>query len=461
MENMATGAPMQGFRCRPMEEIRIGFVGVGSRGTGSVRRLAVLPGVRVVAICDLVPERVAAANDWRVKNGLPKAREYVGPEGYKRMCADPEVDVVYSVTNWRSHHAINMCAMLNGKHIFTEMPGALTVDDCWEEVETCEKVRCHYMMLENCCYGESEMLALNMVRKGLFGEIVHGEAGYVHDQRNAWCGAGSYRPGPVPKGVKPPEKTVYGAGQYYGSHHGNYYPTHGLGPVARIMDVNRGDRLEYLVSLESRQASLVAYGKGRYPGGWQSNMKVVKGDMNQSLIRTANGKSILLQHDVFSPRPYSRLLVLTGTHGEFRGYPKCQFTYEREFGSGETHTFFSPQKTEETSEKLMHPLWKMAGKAAKKFGGHGGIDFMMDLRWTYCLRNGLPLDMDVYDMAAWSCLCEITERSVNARSAPMDIPDFTRGAWKTAPAFAPETFDPQLLHLDRIKMLGVGAQQTV
>ena len=457
----ASGAPMQGYHDKPMDEIRIGFVGVGSRGTGSVRRLAILPGVRVTAICDLIPERVAAANSWRVKNGFPKAKEYTGVEGYKRLCADPDVDVVYSVTNWVSHHKINMCAMLSGKHMFTEMPGALTVDDCWEEVETSEKTRRHCMMLENCCYGESELLALNMVRMGLFGEIVHGEAGYIHDQRNGWVGPGNYKAGPVAKDVKPPAKTVYAAGQYYGRRHGNYYPTHGLGPVARIMNINHGDRLDYLVSLESKQASLVEYGKGRYPGGWQSNIKVVKGDMNQSLIRTMNGRSILLQHDVFSPRPYNRLLVLTGTHGEFRGYPTRQFTYEREFGSGETHNFFSPKKTADMSERLKHPLWRAAGEISKKVGGHGGIDFLMDLRWTYCLRNGLPLDMDVYDMAAWSCLCELTERSVNARSAAVDIPDFTRGAWKTSPAFAPETFDPGKLHLDQVKILGVGAQQTV
>jgi hypothetical protein len=183
--------------------------------------------------------------------------------------------------------------------------------------------------------------------------------------------------------------------------------------------------------------------------------------MNSSLIRTAMGRSILLQHDVFSPRPYNRLLVLTGTHGEFRGYPKRQFTYETKFGDGATHAFFSPEKTAELSEKFKHPLWKVAGEVAKKVGGHGGMDFIMDLRWAYCLRNGLPLDMDVYDMAAWSCLCELTERSVNQRSSAVDIPDFTRGGWKTAKPFAPEFFEIDKLGLDKLRSTKAGKQQTV
>ena len=258
-----SGAPMQGFRCKPMEEIRVGFIGVGSRGTGSVRRLAILPGVRVTAICDWIERRVAAANDWRVRHGLPKAKEYSGPEGYKRLCADPDVDVVYSVTNWESHHAINMCAMLNGKHMFTEMPGALRIEELWEEVETSEKTRRHCMMLENCCYGENEMLALNMVRMGLFGEIVHGEGGYVHDQRKLKHLMHDDDPDAVMI-VDKKEVPAVGPGRTlthpYATHHGNYYPTHGLGPIARMMNVNRGDRMEYLVSLESKQASLEAYG---------------------------------------------------------------------------------------------------------------------------------------------------------------------------------------------------------
>jgi hypothetical protein len=394
----------------------------------------------------------------------PAAREYLGDDAWRRLCDDPNVDVVYNTTPWDLHVPVQLAAMNGGKHVFTEMPGALTVDDCWEEVETSEKTRRHCMMLENCCYGESEMLALNMIRMGLFGEIVHGEGGYIHDQR----ALGHLMPADNPQRfrvINGKEVPMVGpgrlAGSIYATRHGNYYPTHGLGPVARIMNINRGDRFEYLVSLESRQASLEAYGKGKHPGGWQSKMKIVKGDMNSSLIRTAMGRSILLQHDVFSPRPYSRLLVLTGTHGEFRGYPQRQFTYEKDFGDGTTHSFFTPEKTAELSEKFKHPLWKVAGEIAKKVGGHGGMDFIMDLRWAYCLRNGLPLDMDVYDMAAWSCLCEITERSVNARSSAIDIPDFTRGGWKSAKPFASETFELDKLGLDKLKSTKAGTQQTV
>jgi len=181
--------------------------------------------------------------------------------------------------------------------------------------------------------------------------------------------------------------------------------------------------------------------------------------MNSSLIRTAMGKSILLQHDIMSPRPYSRLNVLTGTRGEFRSYPKLMFTYEQKFGDGASHSYFDEKKTEELRVKYRHPLWKVAGEIAKKVGGHGGMDFVMDLRWSYCLRNGLPLDTDVYDMASWSCLVELTRLSVERRSAPVDIPDFTRGAWRCAKPFAPETFDVKKLGLEGAR--DAGEQQKV
>ncbi|MDD4017228.1 MAG: Gfo/Idh/MocA family oxidoreductase [Kiritimatiellae bacterium] len=458
-----TGGLMQGYADKPMETVRVGFVGLGSRGPSSARRLAVLPGVRIVALCDYAPERVAEANAWRVQNGHPKAREYSGPEGYKRMCEAGDIDVIYSVTSWESHTPINCYAMEHGKHVFTEMPGALTVEDCWKQVETSERTRRHCMMLENCCYGEYEMLALNMIRLGLFGEIVHGEGGYVHDQR----GLGHMMPADDPAKTRihnfklaPAVGPTPAIANIYGKYHGNWYPTHGLGPVARCMNINHGDRFEYLVSLESKQACLEAYGKGKYgPDSWQGQAKIVKGDMNSSLIRTAMGKSILLQHDIMSPRPYSRLNVLTGTRGEFRSFPKLMFTYEEKFGDGASHSYFDEKKTEELRVKYRHPLWKVAGEIAKKVGGHGGMDFVMDLRWSYCLRNGLPLDTDVYDMASWSCLVELTRLSVERRSASIDIPDFTRGAWQCAKPFAPETFDVKKLGLEGAR--DAGEQQKV
>ena len=388
----SSGAPMQGYHDKPIEEIRVGFVGLGRRGPKSCRRLTLLPGVRIVAICDYVPERTAAINDWRVKSGFPKVPEYNGLEGYKRMSARDDVDVIYSVASWDSHTNINLCALENGKHVFTEMPGALTVEDCWRQVEASEKARRHCMLLENCCYGEDEMLLLNMVRKGLFGELVHAEAGYIHDQRGLDHLMGPDDPNKsfvidgkaVPKiGVTPNLRN------YYMKAHGNWYPTHGLGPIARCLNINRGDAFDYLVSMESKSACLQAYGKGKYPGGWQSKIDIVKGDMNQSLIRTKLGRSILLQHDIFSPRPYSRLLVLTGTHGEFRGYPSLQMTFEKDWGDGATHNFFTASKIEEIKEQYGHACWKAAKALIKKIGGHGGIDAMMDLRWTYCLHKGL------------------------------------------------------------------------
>ena len=444
------GAPMQGYADKPMETIRVGFVGLGSRGPSSVRRLAVLPGVKIIGLCDILPERVAAANEWRVQHGYPKAREYTGPEGIKRMCAADDIDVIYSVTGWDAHHAINMCAMRNGKHVFTEMPGALTVEDLWEEVEASEKYRRHCMLLENCCYGEEEMLGLNIIRHGLLGELYHGEAAYIHDQRGL---------GILPKDM-PDKKRVYGgvarpavgptnkALYYEGVSHGNWYPTHGLGPVARAMNINRGDRFDYVVSMESDQMCATAYGQALFPpDSWQAKMRYVRGDMSQSLIRTMKGRTIILQHDVMSPTPYSRMYKLAGTKGVFRKYPDLRFCWEDKIGDRHAERFFSDEKVAEMKEKYGHPLWKLAGDIAKKVGGHGGMDFVMDLRWSYCLRNGMPLDTDVYDLAAWSSMVELTRRSVDNRSAAVDVPDFTRGAWKNAAPFAPETFDPAKLGL--------------
>ena len=410
---------MQGFSCAPMHEIRVGVVGVGMRGWRALRRISMLPGVRVSAMCDIFADRLAKERAWLSENGRPAAKEYVGPEAYKALCDSSDVDVVYNCTPWQLHAAVGLYALRAGKHSLVEVPAAMTLDECWEFVETAEKTRRHCMQLENCCYGEIEMLTFNLAKLGMLGELVHAEGAYIHDLRwmcaREWPGVECWR---------------FDENRDHG---GNRYPTHGLVPLCLTFDVNRGDRLDYLVSLESNQANFRAFMEANLAADNKRRLsKVRMADMNSTLIKTVKGKSILIQHDVSTPRPYSRIQLVTGTKGSICDYP-YRVVFEEKSGAG-AHKWYDEKKAEDIRTKYRHPLWKTVGELAKRVGGHGGMDFIMDARWAYCLQQGLPLDMDVYDLAATCCLCELTEKSVDRRSRAYDIPDFTRGAWRTTPA---------------------------
>ena len=416
--DFASGAPMHGFAAPKMPRIRLGIVGMGGRGCGVVGRVRDLPGIDVTAICDNVPEKVAKVQHLAlIEKGKPAAKEYVGDEAWRRLCDDPNVDVVYNTTPWNLHVPVQLAAMKGGKHVLTEVPSAFTVDECWELVETSEKTRRHCMQLENCCYGEIEMLTFNLAKLGMLGELVHGEGAYIHDLREICCS----RNWPEAECWRFDENAAHG---------GNRYPTHGLVPLCLTMDVNRGDRLDHLVSLESNQANFKAYMEANLaPDNPRRRAKVRMADMNSTLIKTAKGRTLLIQHDVSSPRPYSRIQFLSGTKGAICDYP-YRVVFEEKCGAG-AHNWYDEAKAEEIREKYRHPLWKTMGELGKRVGGHGGMDFIMDARWIYCLQQGLPLDMDVYDLASTSCICELTERSADNRGRTMDVPDFTRGAWRT------------------------------
>ena len=432
--DFTSGAPMQGYAAKPMETVRIGVVGVGGRGYAALRRFAKIPGARVTALCDNVREKIDKGQKRLADCRMPKAKEYCGETEWRRLCDDPEVDVVYNTTPWELHMPVMRAAMLGGKHVMTEVPSVLSVDDAWEAVELAEKTRRHAMQLENCCYGEVEMLALNLARQGVLGELVHAEGAYIHDLRNMTV-------------TKWPDNECWRY-DWNRDHKGNFYPTHGLVPLCLTLGINRGDRFDYLVSLESQQANFRALLKGKHPEHVRSADDIQMGDMNSTLIKTALGRSILVQHDVSTPRPYSRLGYLSGTKGAVAGWP-MRLALETEVGKGAHKWLSADAGTDkekaafrELVEKYQHPMFKTAGAIAKKMSAdHGGMDYLMDLRWIYCLRQGLPLDMDVYDLAATGCLCELTERSVRGRSKTVDVPDFTRGAWKTAKPLGIENID--------------------
>ena len=410
------GAPMHGFAAPALRNIRLGIVGMGGRGQGVMERIKGLPGIEVVAVCDCNPEKVRQSQARLANAGKAKAKEYIGTEAWRALCDDPNVDVVYNTTPWELHVPVALAAMNGGKHVLTEVPSAFTVDECWDLVETSERTKRHCMQLENCCYGEIEMLTFNLAKLGMLGDIIHGEGAYIHDLRDM-C------------------KANYPDYEYWRyphnrDHAGNRYATHGLVPLCLTMDVNRGDRLDYLVSMDSREVNFALYKKNHLKAGDPRLGDAMKtGDMNTSLIRTVQGKTLMIQHDVSSPRPYSRIQLVSGTKGIVKDYP-YQIALEASNGAG-AHGWFAPDKANEILQKYKHPLYKTIGELAKRVGGHGGMDFIMDARWIYCLQQGLPLDMDVYDLAVTCCVGELTEVSATKRSKSVDIPDYTRGAWRT------------------------------
>ena len=435
-----TGAPMQGFALKPMKKVRVACIGVGRRDVSALRRISMIPGTEVAAIADLFQDRIDGALKWLMENGKPTPRfAKAGAEEYKRICDSDEVDVIYNVTPWHMHEPIAVYAMEHGKVVLNEVPGTQTVDGCWNLVETSERTKMPCMMLENCCYGEEELLMLNMAKLGLFGEITHGEAAYIHDQRDLQFKSDRYH-------TMDGERDAAKAGKpgwtlhFYAKQGGNQYPTHGRGPVAKYMDINRGDSFDFLVSIESKQASYRHYARELFDD-WRKDFGVKIGDMSQTLIRTKLGRSILLQLDACTPRPYSRINLVSGTRGMAMGYPEFRVALEDKPGDGKAHKFMDEAATAELRKKYAHPIWKAAGEVAKKVGGHGGMDFIMDLRWSYCLQNGIPLDTDVYDLAAWSSMVELTRQSVESGSKPVECPDFTRGAWKGGKGFTIDEID--------------------
>ena len=401
----------QPFAAPPIPEVRIGFVGVGGQGAAHVRNMLQVPGVRVTAICDIVDERVKLMQKWVVEAGQREPVGYSrGPRDFERLCETQDVDLVFNSTPWEWHVPVCTSAMKNGKHAATEVPAAMTLDDCWALVEHAEKYRKHCVMMENCNYGRPELMVLNMVRQGVFGEILHAEGGYLHDLRSvkfAAQGEGLWRRAWATK------------------HNGNLYPTHGLGPVANCMDINRGDRFEYLVSMSGPSRGLQQWAQEHFPADApQRSERYVLGDVSTSLIRTARGKTIVVSHDTNLPRPYSRINLVQGTRGLFQGYPDRVYIEGR-----------SPLHQWDTAEKYRteyeHPLWTDLTSRAEG-AGHGGMDYIEDYRLIKCLREGLPTDMNVYDAASLSCIVQLSEQSNGRRSSAVDFPDFTRGRWKSA-----------------------------
>jgi hypothetical protein len=402
-----SGMPFEG-----KDTVRLGLIGVGGRGNSHLDEFSVLPQVQINALCDTVKEKTLQAQAKLEKAGKrPPALYHSSDTAFEQMVQRDDLDFVVIATPWVWHTKMAVAAMKNGKHVGVEVPAARTIEECWELVNTSESTRRHCIILENCCYDYNEMLVLNMVRAGLFGDLTHGACAYNHDLRSILYSA-------------------EGEGQWRRFEHlnrnGNLYPTHGLGPVANYMDINRGDRFDYLVSMSSPSLGLQTYRKDHLtPDDPRQKEVFTEGDFNVSLIRTVKGRVIELEHNVSSPQPYDRINLIAGTKGIFRDYPP------RVYIDGAKREVFEP--IDAYKEKYEHPYWRKIGQLAREMGGHGGMDFVLAYRLAQCMREGTPPDMDVYDAAAWSAPGPLSEESVAKGSMPVKFPDFTRGRWQTAP----------------------------
>ena len=405
---------MSGYAAPKIEKVRIGFVGLGNRGPGAVERMSWIEGVEIVALCDQYDDRVEKMQKLLEKRGLPRAKSYSGNKNaWKAMCENPDIDLIYITTPWAWHTPMAVYAMEQGKHAVSEVPAAKTIDESWQLVETSERTKKHFMMLENCCYDFFELLTLNMARQGFFGEFIHGEGAYIHDLRESNFSKTGYS-----------EMWRLRENQ---QRNGNLYPTHGLGPICQVMNINRGDQMEYLTSMSSADFQMAAMAnelaaKDSFYQGFSG--KKYRGNMNTTTVRTFKGRTIMIQHDVTSPRPYSRIHLISGTKGV-----ACKWPEPARIANA--HEWLKEDEMKKLEEQYTPEIVKLIGSMAKKVGGHGGMDFMMDWRLIDCLHNGLALDQNVYDAVLWSSIAPLSEKSVANRSNSVDVPDFTNGAWKT------------------------------
>ena len=403
------------FAADPIDTVRTGFIGLGMRGPDAVRRFTYIDGAKVVALCDLEADRVAKSQEILAGRGKPAAAEYSGEDGWKQLCERDDIDLVYICTNWQTHVEMAVYAMECGKHVAVEVPAAMSVAECWRLVDTSERTRKHCMMLENCVYDFFELTCLNMAQQGLFGEVLHAEGAYIHNLEPFW--------------------------DYYHDnwrldfnqkHSGDVYATHGFGPDCQVLNIHRGDKLEYLVSMDTKSVVGLEVAKEKMGVDTFAN-----GDQTSTLVKTRNGKTILVQHNVYTPRPYDRMYQLVGTKGFADKYPNSAFAFEpdqiadaaAEYDNLSSHSYVPREVRDSLMAKYKHPIAKEIEEKAREVGGHGGMDFIMDYRLVWCLRNGKPLGMDVYDAAEWSCLGELTAASIANGSKPVKIPDFTRGRW--------------------------------
>ena len=443
-----------GLTAPKMDNVRVAFVGLGMRGPGAVNRFCHIPGVTIVALCDYEAARAEACQGYLKSVGLPPAAIYSGENGYEELCKRDDIDLVYVATDWDHHFPVAKCALENGKHTAIEVPSAMNLEQCWELIDLSEKTRKHCMILENCCYDYYELRALQMTQAGVFGEVIRAEGAYIHNLDDFW---GYYWSNPK----NDPDKLGWRM-KYNMENRGDVYATHGLGPVAQCLNIHRGDRFTTLVAMDTNSV----HGKEYVEKKTGKPCKEYRnGDHTTTLMRTADGKVVEIQHNVMTPQPYNRLFKLTGTKGYATKYPSEAIALDKsqlsasgvkpEVDNLSSHGFLPQAEYNALMAKYESPIIRKYGEIGRQMG-HGGMDYMMDARMVYCLQNGLPLDMDVYDLAEWCCLAELGSLSMDHNCAAVAFPDFTRGEWNKIKGYRHAYANPQ----DEAAQEAVAAQIT-
>ena len=395
-----------GLTAPAIDTVRVGIIGLGMRGELAVERFTHIPGARITAVCDVYEDRVDKAQKILTDAGMPSAAGYSGDrEVWKKVCERDDVDLVYVITDWESHAKMGVYAMEHGKHVAIEVPGAITIDEIWQLINTSERTRKHCMQLENCIYDFFELTALNMAQQGLFGEVLHMEGAYIQNLEEVW-----------------PKHAGNWQLLHNKDHKGVLYPTHGFGPICQVLDIHRGDRLKTLVAVDTKAVNgpkMMEMMTGEKCESFRN------GDQTMAMLTTENGKTVLLEYNVMTPRPYDRMYQVVGTEGYANKYPVEQYM----FHNIDPHDPVSAEMKAELDNKYKHRILVELEEDARRVGGHGGMDYILDYRLIYCLRHGLPLDMDVYDLAEWCSVIELSRISIENGNRPVAVPDFTRGAW--------------------------------
>ena len=424
-ENMSKSSPgtyMGDFADKPIDNIKAAFIGLGARGPGHLKNYATLENTKVVALCDLYNDNVEREQK-RLQSYNSNSKDvklYWGDENkWKVMLKEVKPDIVFISTNWKNHAPMVIQSMKDGAHAFCEVPLAITTQEMWDIVNTSEKTKKHCMMMENVNYGREELMYLNMCRKGVIGQLLHAEAAYIHELRfqmfEETRGTGSWRT------------------HHYANGKGNLYPTHGLGPVAQYMNIARkDDNFRSIVSYSTPSVGRQLYATKNFDVDHKWNkLNYQNGDLNTSIIKTNQGRTILVQWDETSPRPYTRHNLILGSKGALAGFP-TRIALEGGFDriSKDHHSWIKGKDLKSLYEKYDHPLYKRLNSKTKK-SGHGGMDGIMMYRIVECLKNGLPLDQNVYEGCFWSAVTPLSAKSIDEDGMPQQFPDFTRGMWKT------------------------------
>lgn len=408
------------------KKVRLGFIGVGLRGQSHLEMAMYRPDVEVVAICDIDPKAIAIAQDMIAKKGRNQAVAYQkGEYDFENLVKRDDIDGVIIATPWEWHVPMALASMREGKYTGVEVSATVKLQESWDLVNMYEKTGAHCMILENVCYRRDVMAVLNMVRMGMFGQLSHVQCGYQHDLREVKFNDGVHPyGGGVEFGAKGFSEAKWRT-QHSVDRNGDLYPTHGLGPVAEMLNINRGNQFLYLTSMASPSMGLHDYivkkGGENHPN---AKVKFKLGDVVTTLIKCANGETIMISHDTNLPRPYSLGFRVQGTNGIWMDDNKSIYL---DGVSPKKHQWeeFKPYQ-----QKYDHPLWTTHAADAEN-AGHGGIDYFVLRAFIESIKRKVAPPIDVYDAAAWSAIAPLSEESIKNGSAPVQIPDFTRGKWKT------------------------------